>query len=183
VTIAGGLTKSRMKAIKRGSGRAWRRLRSCRACRTPRRFAGSGRDVAHDVAEALLGELEGPRVAAGVLLHLQGADRDTADVGGLAGAEGTRPRPRPTNPCITVKWAGHQAAEPLPGPDEVSAARSLWSLRPLVRVAPVRRGLGLRDGDGQFISVDAFTQGSPTIPQRQSIGVPRKTAARTRTHP
>ena len=48
-------------------------------------------DARHDLGEPLLGVLEGPGVAAGVLLHLQRGGGDAAGVGGLAGAEERRP--------------------------------------------------------------------------------------------
>src|SRR5690606_7161776 len=45
-------------------------------------------DVDHDLPEALFSVLEGPGVAAGILLHLQGAGGNAPGVGGLAGAIG-----------------------------------------------------------------------------------------------
>src|SRR5690606_36414486 len=44
-------------------------------------------DAGHDPGEPLLGVLEGPAVAAGVLLHLECRGGDAAGVGGLAGPE------------------------------------------------------------------------------------------------
>src|SRR5918995_208560 len=45
-------------------------------------------DIFHYLFELLVGVLEGPGLAAGVLLHLQGRDGHAAGVGGLAGAVG-----------------------------------------------------------------------------------------------
>src|SRR5690554_689839 len=45
-------------------------------------------DIDHDLLKALLGVIEGPGVAAGVLLHFQGGRGNTAGVGGLARAIG-----------------------------------------------------------------------------------------------
>src|SRR5690625_4181785 len=44
-------------------------------------------NVAHDRAQPVLGVLERPGIAAGVLLHLQRRGGDTSRVGGLAGPE------------------------------------------------------------------------------------------------
>src|SRR5690606_12974606 len=44
-------------------------------------------EAAHDLGQATFGVLEAPRVAAGVLLHLEGRGRHPACVGRLAGTE------------------------------------------------------------------------------------------------
>src|SRR5574337_510710 len=52
-----------------------------------RRLEAGAVDAGHDLVQPLLAVLEGPGVAAGVLLHLERRGRDAAGVGGLARAE------------------------------------------------------------------------------------------------
>jgi hypothetical protein len=64
-------------------------------------------DCGHDLGEASLDVLERPRVSAGVLLYLQGGDRDAARAGSLARTEGdTRVGCHP----YTVRRGGHVGA-------------------------------------------------------------------------
>src|SRR5690606_16318421 len=98
-------------------------------------------DIAHDLRQARLRVVEGPRVAAGVLLHLQRTRRDAARVRGLAGTEA---------------HAGH--AEDLDGLRGARHVRALRDALEAVRgerarvllVQLVLRGAGQGDVDGHI---------------------------------